>query len=409
MMDDDEDFTWIAVVKGFTGGYFYALQFGIRIPVFPGQVLDVLTQWIAHCSIPITSGCRVVYTLFSDKFIMFIDLSNPSDEDLEALSQACQPASFGRGNQDVMDESYRKAGKLDSSQFSLPFDLHKSGIMDRVVATLLQDGKSLRTELYKLNVYGKGSFFKAHKDTPRGDDMIGSLVVVFSTAHEGGNLILRHKDQEYNFDSSKECAAIKAPSIGYIAFYSDIEHEVIPVTSGYRVTLTYNLYVEKALSPLAKTEKTDEILKSSIHLPLKSTLEELLADSSFLPKGGLLGWGLQHSYPYLHNTGRRFKLKSILNALKGSDATLHQVCSELELGSKLKLLYAGSMIKGADDSGRSSSDSEEKTPKVRWVTPPTEFNRVSTTYIAYGNEASSEFTYGDLCLIVEIPSFDRRK
>ncbi|KAJ7599513.1 hypothetical protein C8J56DRAFT_1094410 [Mycena floridula] len=34
MMDDAEDFTWIAVVGDFTGGYFYAPQFGIRIPDF---------------------------------------------------------------------------------------------------------------------------------------------------------------------------------------------------------------------------------------------------------------------------------------------------------------------------------------------------------------------------------------
>ncbi|KAJ7599587.1 hypothetical protein C8J56DRAFT_770928, partial [Mycena floridula] len=42
MVDDAEDFTWIAVVRDFTGGYFYAPQFGICIPVFPGQILGVL-------------------------------------------------------------------------------------------------------------------------------------------------------------------------------------------------------------------------------------------------------------------------------------------------------------------------------------------------------------------------------
>ncbi|KAJ7586583.1 hypothetical protein C8J56DRAFT_891462 [Mycena floridula] len=60
----------LSMISRQTASSIYALQFGIRIPVFPGQVLDVLTQWIAHCSIPITSGCRVVYTLFSDKFII---------------------------------------------------------------------------------------------------------------------------------------------------------------------------------------------------------------------------------------------------------------------------------------------------------------------------------------------------
>ena len=49
---------------------------------------------------------------------------------------------------------------------------------------------------------GPGSFFKAHKDTPRGENMFGSLVVVFPTRHEGGALQLRHKGQEWTFDSA---------------------------------------------------------------------------------------------------------------------------------------------------------------------------------------------------------------
>ncbi|KAJ7599235.1 hypothetical protein C8J56DRAFT_720928, partial [Mycena floridula] len=65
MMDNTEDFMWIAIIRDFTGGYFYAPQFGICIPVFPGQVLGVLARLI-----PVMSGRRIVYTLFSDKFIM---------------------------------------------------------------------------------------------------------------------------------------------------------------------------------------------------------------------------------------------------------------------------------------------------------------------------------------------------
>jgi hypothetical protein len=33
------------------------------------------------------------------------------------------------------------------------------------------------------------------------------------------------------------------PSIRWIAFYSDCKHEVLPVTAGHRVTLTYELWV----------------------------------------------------------------------------------------------------------------------------------------------------------------------
>ncbi|KAJ7596075.1 hypothetical protein C8J56DRAFT_1116499 [Mycena floridula] len=347
----------------------------------------------------------------------FIDLSNPSNEDLEALSQACQPATFGRGTADIMDEFYRKAGKLDSSRFASLFDLHESGIMDRVASLMVEDSKGIKAELYKLNMYGKGSFFKAHKDTPRGNDMIGSLVVV----------------SRNTTSTLKERVAIEGPSIGYIAFYSDIEHEVTPVTSGHRITLTYNLYVEKPLSPLLEKSTTETDI-SSIYLPLKA------ADSSFLPEGGRLGWGLQYSYLHLHGPDRgSFDLQSILNALKGADSTLYRVCQALKLPATLYLLYdcyddsqvlassfpdldntdmeepvavrlvdrfGGLLIAKGEDFESSRRKFEEV--KVTWVTTCTEFNRVETSYIAYGNQASSEFLYGDLCLIVDMPDFAHR-
>ncbi|KAI0291797.1 hypothetical protein B0F90DRAFT_1774587, partial [Multifurca ochricompacta] len=68
--------------------------------------------------------------------------------------------------------------------------------------------------------------------------MFGSLVIVFPTAHEGGTLQLRHRGQEWTFDSASELSGLPTPSIGYIAFFSDVEHEVAPVISGHRVTLT---------------------------------------------------------------------------------------------------------------------------------------------------------------------------
>ena len=59
---------------------------------------------------------------------------------------------------DVLDESYRKAGKLDVVNFSTKFKLEKSGIMNTVRAALLEGHDSNRpveAELYKLNVYGE--------------------------------------------------------------------------------------------------------------------------------------------------------------------------------------------------------------------------------------------------------------
>ena len=78
---------------------------------------------------------------------------------------------------------------------------------------------------------GKDSFFKSHKDTPRSIDMIGSLVVIFPTPHKGGALVLRHDGQEYTFDSHFELSRVQKRCIAYVAFYSDVEHEVTVVES----------------------------------------------------------------------------------------------------------------------------------------------------------------------------------
>ena len=84
-------------------------------------------------------------------------------ERLAALVQACQPATFGIGGRDVLDEGYRKAGKLDTSQFSSTFHPHDCGIVDTVQQILLPSTvsggmrigfgpPSVKAELYKLNV-----------------------------------------------------------------------------------------------------------------------------------------------------------------------------------------------------------------------------------------------------------------
>jgi len=59
-------------------------------------------------------------------------------------------------NKDVMDLSYRKAGKMDSTDFMSHFDPDRLGLSEFVCGHLLEGDKNskMRTELYKLNVYG---------------------------------------------------------------------------------------------------------------------------------------------------------------------------------------------------------------------------------------------------------------
>ena len=136
---------------------------------------------------------------------------------LNNLIHLCQPATFGVDGRDVLDENYRKAAKLDPSEFSTNFHPHDCGILDSVQQILLPSTirggqgvgigpQGVRAELYKLNVspskqghcvvvtdlnanlqiYSAPSGkFLSHVDTPRGVMQFGSLVVCLPCQHEG--------------------------------------------------------------------------------------------------------------------------------------------------------------------------------------------------------------------------------
>ncbi|KAF8840622.1 hypothetical protein BDN67DRAFT_990258 [Paxillus ammoniavirescens] len=257
-----------------------------------------------------------------------IDFSKVGEEELEVLYRACKPATFGRNGEDVLDETYRKAGKMDLTAFSTLFDPRSLGIHDQIIQGLFTRDRGVQMELYKLNVYGKGDFFKPHQDTPRGEGMVGSLVVVLPTQHEGGQFVLRNGRKEWAIDFTDKFAAATEPSICFITFFGDVEHEVLPVTSGYRVTLTYNLYYD---TPHA----TSFHFSSPAHQTLKEALVKLINDKTKLQNGGYFGFGLQHEYVY---SGHKL-LDSLLDQLKGQDQVLADVCEELDLRYSLRLLY----------------------------------------------------------------------
>jgi hypothetical protein len=81
-----------------------------------------------------------------------------TQDNLGRLIRDMTPATFGRGGEDVYDESYRKALKLDPSHFSSTFNPYELGIVDTVAQALLpslrhsEQTRAVKAELYKLNV-----------------------------------------------------------------------------------------------------------------------------------------------------------------------------------------------------------------------------------------------------------------
>lgn len=91
------------------------------------------------------------------------------------------PAAFGKGGETVYDASVRDALQLKAERYELSIP---QGTIDGVLRTIVR-GMDLQTDVvaepYSLNVYRKGGKFVRHKDTPRGDDMLGTLVICLPT------------------------------------------------------------------------------------------------------------------------------------------------------------------------------------------------------------------------------------
>ncbi|CAA7263501.1 unnamed protein product [Cyclocybe aegerita] len=427
-------------------------------PLETVQALLQSSTRLPYCtgSVPLDATNSTLFYQFGDLKAELIDFANATDKQLKKLANACQPATFGLGQKDVLDESYRKAGKMDAAAFATHFSPLQLGVVDTIVDSLFQghrDSKGVCAELYKLNVYGPGAFFKAHVDTPRSDKMFGSLVIILPTTHTGGSLIFRHQGNEWFFDSAKAVNEEPTPHAAFVAFFSDVEHEVCEVTSGNRVTLTYNLYFVD--SPITARVTLSE---DKAETDLKAAISALIRDPQLLPDGGILGFGLSHVYPFKVD---KTAISDLKKCLKGSDATIKRVCDALSLRHSLMALYReeyrsvgvllpkfanfgmeqieeglvqylqymkGSIVvkdpnaDGTNDDDYGDDDSEdyesddgegERDPKgpktIVWAKPLTKANEFKSAYIHYGNEASLDYAYGEVCLVVELPPAGQRQ
>ncbi|CAN5591932.1 hypothetical protein BH23ACT6_BH23ACT6_08530 [soil metagenome] len=155
-----------------------------------------------------------------------------------ALSAAGQPASYGRGRHTLTDTQVRDTWEVPRESVHVEWGPALQHHLDTVRRRLgLAPSCRLRVEFHAMLVYEQGQFFVAHQDSEKDDAMIGTLVVSLPTARTGGALVVEDGGGARTYRGSST-----APSL--VAFYADCRHEVRPVRSGHRVTLTYNLLVE---------------------------------------------------------------------------------------------------------------------------------------------------------------------
>ncbi len=155
------------------------------------------------------------------------------------LIAAAERAPYGRGADTLVDTTVRRTWQIGVDRVRIQ-GRHWQAMLDGVVeraAIGLGAGAGVEAELYKLLVYDEGSFFLEHRDTEKSPGMFGTLIVALPSLHKGGELVLRHREREARLDL--RCTDVSG--LAWAAFYADCVHEVLPITSGCRLVLVYNL------------------------------------------------------------------------------------------------------------------------------------------------------------------------
>jgi predicted 2-oxoglutarate/Fe(II)-dependent dioxygenase YbiX len=147
-----------------------------------------------------------------------------------------QPARFGRGEETLTDPDVRDTWEIPKHLVRAEWD---DAALTDILATVkeelgLPNAAGLTADLHSLLIYEPNQFFLVHQDSEKDDSMVGTLVVTLPSSYAGGELMVGHNEEWKAYRGSKTALSL-------VAFYADCRHEVLRVTSGYRITLTYNL------------------------------------------------------------------------------------------------------------------------------------------------------------------------
>jgi predicted 2-oxoglutarate/Fe(II)-dependent dioxygenase YbiX len=168
--------------------------------------------------------------------------SPTSPADAKRLIAKATQAPYGRGEETIVDKKVRRVLQIEPSKFAIrntEWNAHITAIVDAVKEEF-SINETVSADLYKLLIYDKGSFFAPHRDSEKRPGMFATMVVYLPSRHDGGTLIVKHDGQTKKIDFGDADSEFKTQ---YAAFYADCQHEITPVTAGYRICLVYNLAI----------------------------------------------------------------------------------------------------------------------------------------------------------------------
>ena len=202
---------------------------------FDGRIATYLYSEIKVDGQPVATvvskKVKTTYSSFmTDNFTLDVDL----------IRTLASPAPFGKGAETVVDETVRKAFEIKADRINVQNNKHFD-VMLEMIQNVAPPGKKLVPKLYKLHLYETGGMFVKHRDTVHAPNHHATLIVSLPCEYTGGAFVLEigeGKTQEYDF--------LPRDQVHYLLFLTDMPHQVMPVESGARAVLQYDVYLEDA-------------------------------------------------------------------------------------------------------------------------------------------------------------------
>lgn len=277
----------------------------------------------------------------------------------EQLIAVAEQAPYGRGEETLVDTSVRRTWQIDAAKVHIggrnwPRTLE---VIVKRAAEGLGVIKPVVAELYKLLVYDAGSFFVSHRDTEKAPGMFATLIIVLPSLYTGGELRVRHRDREVQLD----LYSLEPSEVAFAAFYADCVHEVLPITSGCRLTLVYNLLLHpgKGRLPEPPSYETEQAA-------LADLLQQWVADKKSPDDDSpeKLIYPLEHAYTpaalaFDALKGADAAAASVLvPAAEQADCDLHLALASIEESGGAE--YTGDYYGSRRRWGRSDADEDEE-------------------------------------------------
>lgn len=242
---------------------------------------------------------------------VYINSENP-EEWIPELLRWAEPAKFGRGEETLYDPNIRNTWEIKADKITLPSTLEEE-LIDKIYDNFAPNKwYTIELQLHNMLIYESGQFFKEHRDAEKAENMIGTVIVSLPVDHTGGNMIIKHHDENFLFDTQH--ATNYKEILSYVAFYGDCLHEILPVESGHRIILTFNMFLHNPTYSykVIKEDVNEEIEDSE----LKESIKRFLQETNVSPKYIVL----EHFYSEINLANER---------LKGRDISLNKIINIL--------------------------------------------------------------------------------